>query len=178
VFYGFWAYRIFSMVGYHRVMCGQSGLKSSYRQRLPHPGSQIQLSFIQAFRSVPYLHLPLDESTTISIIMVMPRESYPYQLIYASRLKDHLRAIDRKYHALIRQAIETQLIFQPTVTTRNRKPLQEPAFFKATWEIRFGPNNRFRVYYDVDEANHEVNILAIGEKKRHKLSFGQEEIET
>jgi LuxR family maltose regulon positive regulatory protein len=44
---------------------------------------------------------------------------------------------------LIRQSIEQQLIHQPGVETRNRKPLQRPASIGADWELRCGPNNRF-----------------------------------
>jgi mRNA-degrading endonuclease RelE of RelBE toxin-antitoxin system len=59
---------------------------------------------------------------------------------------------------------------------RNRKPLQQPAAFEAHWEIRFGPDNRFRVLYDVDPENGVVHILAIGEKRRERLLFAGEEV--
>jgi mRNA-degrading endonuclease RelE of RelBE toxin-antitoxin system len=101
----------------------------------------------------------------------------PYTFVYANvTVKEHLRAIDTKYHALIRATIDEQLQFEPAVETRNRKPLQQPAAFAAQWEIRFGPANRFRVLYDVDEAEHQVLILAIGEKERERLLVGGKEI--
>lgn len=99
-----------------------------------------------------------------------------YQLIYASIIKQYLQAIERKHHSLIRRKIEDQLTFQPDVETMNRKPLQEPFIFEASWEIRFGSNNRFRVFYDVDKANREVKILAIGVKRRNRIFIGREEI--
>jgi hypothetical protein len=68
------------------------------------------------------------------------------------------------------------LLFEPTTETRNRKPLERPVFFAATWEIRFGPNNRFRVYYDVDLERAIVSILAIGIKRRDTVVIGGEEI--
>ena len=46
--------------------------------------------------------------------------------------------------------IEKQLSDTPATETRNRKPLEEPASFGATWELRFGPKNSFRVFYDVN----------------------------
>jgi len=41
--------------------------------------------------------------------------------------------------------------------------------FEATWEIRFGPNNRFRVFYQTDQALGEVYVLAIGVKRGNRL---------
>jgi mRNA-degrading endonuclease RelE of RelBE toxin-antitoxin system len=101
-----------------------------------------------------------------------------FELLYTAGSKVHLRAIERKYHALIRKAIEEQLRFEPDVRTRNRKPLAESLVFaEGTWEIRFGPDNGFRVFYEVDRAHHEVSILAVGLKKGNRLYIGAEEIE-
>jgi hypothetical protein len=47
----------------------------------------------------------------------------------------------------------------------------------AEWEIRFGPGNRFRVFYEVDREEGTVYILAIGVKERERLYIGGEEIE-
>ena len=77
----------------------------------------------------------------------------PYDISYDQGTKEHLRAIEPKYHSLIRAEIEEQLQFEPAKETRNRKPLRQPAPFGATWEIRFGPNNRFRVLYDIDRED-------------------------
>lgn len=62
--------------------------------------------------------------------------------------------------------------------TRNRKPLDQPAPFGASWELRSGPDNRFRVFYEVDAAAYEVQVLAIGVKERSRLLFGGEEYES
>ena len=51
------------------------------------------------------------------------------------------------------------------------------ASFDSTWEIRFGPDNRFRVLYDIDHEERKVHILAIGVKVDHRLVVGGEEIE-
>jgi hypothetical protein len=48
---------------------------------------------------------------------------------------------------------------------------------EGEWELRFGPGNRFRVFYEVDEKRFEVRILAIGVKDRNRLFIGGEEIE-
>ena len=100
----------------------------------------------------------------------------PFGLVYAPQVKAHLQAIDRKYYSLIRQTIEAQLQFSPDVETRNRKPLKRPVEFGADWEIRFGPNNRFRVFYAVEREDRRVVILAIGTKQRDRLMIGKEEI--
>jgi len=74
-------------------------------------------------------------------------------------------------------AVETQLQFQPDVETRNRKPLKHPVVFGAKWETRFGPDNRFRVFYRVDYENEQVVLLAIGEKIGSRLFISGEELE-
>lgn len=106
----------------------------------------------------------------------MPRKE-PFKLIYAPLVKDHLKVIESKYYSLVRSTIEKRLQFEPDVETRNRKPLKRPIEFEAEWEIRFGPNNRFRVFYEVNRENHQVNILAIGEKKGSQLFIGGKEFE-
>ena len=100
----------------------------------------------------------------------------PYKLVYAPQVKKHLKAIEPKYFLLIRTKIETQLSLEPTIETRNRKPLKQQADFKGEWELRFGPENRFRVFYTIDIENREVHILAIGVKKGNRLFIGGEEI--
>ena len=100
-----------------------------------------------------------------------------FNLIYAPAVKEHLRAIEAKYYSLIRRKIEEQLFYEPDIETENRKMLVVPNTIEATWEIRFGPNNRFRVFYEVDRAIREVHILAIGVKVSNRLRIGSEEIE-
>jgi mRNA-degrading endonuclease RelE of RelBE toxin-antitoxin system len=106
----------------------------------------------------------------------MADEPRRFTLIYAPITKQHLRTIEVKNYTLIREAISQQLSFEPTTETRNRKPLKRPVIFAATWEIRFGPHNRFRVYYDVDMEQMIVSILAIGIKERNAIVIGGEEI--
>lgn len=100
----------------------------------------------------------------------------PYDISYDIETKKHLHAIDTKYHSLIRSEIEEQLLFEPRKETRNRKPLRQPAPFEATWELRLGPGNSFRVLYGIDEERREVQIQAIGVKERNRLLVGGEEV--
>lgn len=113
----------------------------------------------------------------ITIIMVIMARRQAYTLAFASEVTKHLRAIDAKYHALIREKIGEQLRFEPANETTNRKPLRQLAPFGATWEIRFGPDNRFRVLYDIDQEVHVVRIMAIGEKQRESLFIAGEEVQ-
>jgi mRNA-degrading endonuclease RelE of RelBE toxin-antitoxin system len=104
----------------------------------------------------------------------MPPKSR-FALHYAAETLDHLDAIERKYHRLIERTIAEQLSYTPEQITRNRKPLEEPGPFSATWELRFGPSNRFRVFYEVNAGERTVEILAIGVKERDRLIIGREE---
>ena len=107
----------------------------------------------------------------------MPNEPRPFTIVYAPITRAHLRAIEAKYYSLIRDVINQQLSFEPTIETRNRKPLKRPVVFMATWEIRFGSQNLFRVYYDVDLEQRRVAILAIGRKQGNRVIIGVEEIQ-
>lgn len=87
-----------------------------------------------------------------------------------------MRSIERKYHSLIRKTIEDQLHYEPDIETRNRKLVRQPFVFDATWEIRFGPRNRFRVFYETDQTDRVVHVLAIGEKIGNRLFIAGKEI--
>ena len=90
---------------------------------------------------------------------------------------DHLEAIERKYHSLIRRTVEEQLISEPDTPTRNRKRLLRETEIGATWEVRCGPSNRFRIFYDVHPDQRLVVILAIARKTRNRLLVGKEKFE-
>ena len=106
---------------------------------------------------------------------MVPRRRF--NLVYAAEVKRHLKGTEHKHYGLIRSKIEEQLWFEPDVETRNRKPLIGPAAHDAEWEIRFGSNNRFRAFYEIDQGAAEVHILAIGVKTGNRLVVGGEEFE-
>src|SRR5436309_11750939 len=101
-----------------------------------------------------------------------------FKLFFAPEAIEHLDLIDPKYHGILRRTINEQLRHSPTAETRNRKPLDQPAPFGASWELRCGPNNRFRVFYEVDAAEEVVQVLAIGVKDRNRLLIAGEEYES
>ena len=103
-----------------------------------------------------------------------------HEIIFARNFQVCLGFIPIKFHRLIRDAITERLPFTPTLETRNRKPL-DPEIYGATWELRCGPQNRYRVLYDVIQLEHgenspennndpgEVHVLLIGEKIGERL---------
>lgn len=101
-----------------------------------------------------------------------------FTVTFAPEAIEHLGQIEPKYHGHLRRAVKEQLTFTPAEETRNRKPLERPAPFEASWELRCGPGNRFRVFYDVDPAEQAVLVLAIGVKDRSRLFIGGEEYES
>ena len=98
-------------------------------------------------------------------------------MVFAPQVKNHLQVIERKYRSLIRDKIKEQLLWEPDIQTTNRKSLRKPVL-GADWELRFGPNNRFRVLYDIDDENHQVVILAVGTKDGERLVVSGEEVES
>jgi hypothetical protein len=116
----------------------------------------------------------LTRSIRVTIIMVMAKKQ-PFVLVYADEVKLHLRAIEQKYYPVIQSGIEAQLLYEPDVETRNRKPLKPPVSFGADWELRLGPDNCFRVFYQVNTESRDVRVLAVGVKKRNQLFIAGEE---
>lgn len=98
-----------------------------------------------------------------------------FEIIYDDQVSAHLAVIDRKYYSFIKHTIEGQLAYQPEVEPSNRKPLQRPSALGEAWELRFGPDDSFRVFYKFDFENSQVFVLAIGVKEGNSLLIGGEE---
>src|SRR5712691_5312188 len=103
--------------------------------------------------------------------------SEPFAILFREIVSDHLRFLELKHHSAIRHAVDKQLRHTPNVATRNRKPLRQP-ILEAFWELRCGPDNRFRVFYNVDLERHEVQVLGVGIKEKNHLRIGGEEMQT
>jgi mRNA-degrading endonuclease RelE of RelBE toxin-antitoxin system len=94
----------------------------------------------------------------------------PYYIDYASEIRDHLRYLTARQRSTVFDEVNQQLTHEPTAETRNRKPLRPNPL--ASWELRIGD---LRVYYDVEEdPEQQVNIVAIGMKRRTRVSIGGE----
>jgi mRNA-degrading endonuclease RelE of RelBE toxin-antitoxin system len=106
------------------------------------------------------------------------RHGIEFTIVYAPEVGRHVDAIEAKYHAVIRRTIQEQLSFAPDEPTRNRKPLaDQPGPFGSTWELRCGPANRFRVFYETIFEAREVWVLAIGVKDRDRLFVAGKEFQ-
>jgi mRNA-degrading endonuclease RelE of RelBE toxin-antitoxin system len=69
--------------------------------------------------------------------------------------------------------VDEQLVHQPAVEIRNRKPMRPHPL--APWELRIG---NLRVYYDVEEEPESVVLVrAVGVKQRDRVRIGREVIE-
>jgi mRNA-degrading endonuclease RelE of RelBE toxin-antitoxin system len=74
---------------------------------------------------------------------------------------------------IVLDAVDEQLVHQPTIETRNRKPMRPNPV--APWELRIG---NLRVYYDVEtEPESVVYVRAVGVKLRNRVRIGKEVIQ-
>jgi mRNA-degrading endonuclease RelE of RelBE toxin-antitoxin system len=96
-----------------------------------------------------------------------------YQIAFAESVKSHFRSLTAGERTTILDAIERNLVNEPLVETRNRKPLRPNPV--APWELRIG---RLRVFYDVSVGPPSVvRVLAVGVKDRNILRIGGAEIQ-
>lgn len=95
-----------------------------------------------------------------------------YRVEYSPECEDHLRSLSARERVLILDAVSEQLVHQPTIETRNRKPMRPNPI--APWELRIGD---LRVYYDVtDSPEPVVHIRAAGIKEHNRVRVGGKEI--
>src|SRR5262245_5253568 len=99
-----------------------------------------------------------------------------FAIVYAPEVRRQVDAIPPKFHSEIRRAITQRLTTEPGHPKRNREPLEEPhGASEATWELRCGAQNEFRVFYEIDAPMRQVLILVIGVKDRSRLLIAGEE---
>jgi mRNA-degrading endonuclease RelE of RelBE toxin-antitoxin system len=95
-----------------------------------------------------------------------------YRIEYSPDTEEHLRVLTTRQQAIILDNVEKRLENQPSIETRNRKPMRPNPL--APWELRIGD---LRVYYDFAEKPEPVvYIRAIGVKLRNRVKIGKEEI--
>ena len=100
------------------------------------------------------------------------RKKPPYVIGYSPPSREHLATLSAGQRATVLDEVDVQLLHQPTVGTRNRKPLQPNPL--ARFELRIA---ELRVYYEVDEERRVVEIRAVGIKDRDRVFIGGEEID-
>ena len=97
----------------------------------------------------------------------------PYRIEYSPDAEDHFQALTARQQAIVLDAVDNQLVHQPGVETKNRKPMRPNPI--APWELRI---DNLRVYYDVEEEPEpRVLIRAVGTKLRNRVRIGHEVIE-
>ena len=97
----------------------------------------------------------------------------PYRIEYSPDAEDHLRVLTARQQVIVLDTVDKQLVYQPTIETRNRKPMRPNPV--APWELRIG---NLRVYYDVEEEPEPVvYIRAVGVKERNQVRIGKKVIE-
>ena len=95
-----------------------------------------------------------------------------YRIEYSPDVEDHLRALTTRQQRIVIDAVAEHLAHQPTIETRNRKPMRPNPL--APWEFRIGS---LRVYYDVEEDPEPVVLVrAVGIKMRNRVRIGREVI--
>ncbi len=96
----------------------------------------------------------------------------PYQIILSEEAETHLQLLTARDRRIVIGGIEDQLLYQANVPTRNRQPIRPNNI--ATWKLRLGS---LRVYYDLEETEQIVQILAIGVKERNRVRIGDRDLE-
>ena len=91
-----------------------------------------------------------------------------FAILFSEGVKEDLRDLRAYDRQIIFDTVEAQLTQAPNVETRKRKLLHNlaPPFevVPPIWQLRVGI---FRVFYDVDEAEHRVYVRAIRRKPAH-----------
>ena len=95
-----------------------------------------------------------------------------YTVEFAADVREHLDALTLPERSTALEAIELQLLHEPLVETRNRKPLRPNPI--APWELRVG---KLRIFYEAAPGEPAiVRILAVGKKERNSLRIAGQEI--
>jgi mRNA-degrading endonuclease RelE of RelBE toxin-antitoxin system len=93
-----------------------------------------------------------------------------FQIRFEDEAVAHLDKFKAKERFAVLGEIEKQLVKQPDVRTRHRQQLRSNSL--AKWQLSI---DDFRVFYDIDDSQNEVVILAIGTKAGNRLIIGGKE---
>ena len=94
-----------------------------------------------------------------------------YRIEFTPEADDHFGKVTARDRSTLADAIDSRLVHQPAVETRNRGRMEPNPI--AEYRLRVG---EMRVYYDVMEAERIVNVKAIGIKDRDRVFVGGKEI--
>jgi mRNA-degrading endonuclease RelE of RelBE toxin-antitoxin system len=96
----------------------------------------------------------------------------PFPIELSKAAKRHLLALKPRDRNIVLDAVEAQLLHEPLVETRHRKPLRENPL--ATWELQVGD---FRVFYDFEAEGERPRVVvnAVGVKQHNRLFIEEKE---
>jgi mRNA-degrading endonuclease RelE of RelBE toxin-antitoxin system len=104
----------------------------------------------------------------VGIVARIIRQTLAYIIEYSPDAGEHLKALSARQQRIVIDTVDRQLIHEPTIETKNRKPMRPNPL--APWELRIGT---LRVYYDVEEEpTPTVLVLAVGVKERSQVRIG------
>ena len=87
-----------------------------------------------------------------------------FEIKFTDQAIEDLKLLKKTVRRSIVSELETNLINEPAVETRNRKKLRPNQL--AEWELRLG---NFRVFYDVDQEGGLTKIQTVGYKVGSRL---------
>ncbi len=92
-----------------------------------------------------------------------------YTIVYTEEALGDLQYFRKPERQLILDEIDRQLVYEPTIVTKNRKRLHPNQL--GEWELRIG---KYRIFYDVIEQDSTevvriVKIEAAGFKEHNRL---------
>ena len=95
-----------------------------------------------------------------------------YQIEVTEEAATDLQCYTAYERQIVVSQIRIQLLHEPLVATKNRKPLRENPI--APWELRIG---KYRVFYKVEEDAQTVVIISVGHKEHSVLMIRGKEVE-
>ena len=95
-----------------------------------------------------------------------------FEIEFAADVRQHLEKLTARERSTALRALERQLLHEPLIETRNRKPLRPNPV--APWELRVG---NIRIFYEVAPGDPGVvRIVAVGKKEGNVVRIGGKEI--
>jgi mRNA-degrading endonuclease RelE of RelBE toxin-antitoxin system len=93
-----------------------------------------------------------------------------YAIEFTEQADEQFKHLTAREKSTLVDQLERQLVHQPSLETRNRKPMRPNPV--APWELRVG---HLRVYYEVShDPARVVTVRAIGTKVGNKVRIGDE----
>lgn len=93
-----------------------------------------------------------------------------FEIEFTDQAIEDLQWFKKYEQNVIIDGIEVNLLYEPTIETRNRKPLRPNN--TAEWELRLG---EYRVLYNVDQLVRIVSIERIAAKPGNRYIFQGDE---